>query len=357
MKKLVKTAKQQFEERLSELQNPVIEKIRDTTYYSCDDQDGHFVVLSKYEGNYEAYCETIYSYPLMDIYTDADFLASLVEYWIEYRNEPLKVLFEWYATADKDNPPFGADDILQCYGKGSHISFGDEYEEIPDTNIITAKEQWEKESANAVLVQTLANGSIYKVENTSEYIDFYIYNNGQYFKERFAPLSELRTDKNFTIDYLNHVYSLHDGDIHLAFEWINGGEYKMSELSLLDICEVAKAKTITEYEDVEVLQEQTIEKKDFSLEFQNLKSKMIEYIEELYGQGMNIDFDWMCNNVHTIGWEDGCYDYMDTMELFELDEITNVFLRFKTDNSGDKYEVALANLSINALWSVICSMR
>lgn len=332
MKKLIKTAKQQFEERLSELR--LIERwemCATEVYYNCVDHKGLFVLLRDQDGEYK---ELQFQMEYVDFVMTEGFLASVVERFGQGKI-PVRPLFDWYASADHDNEPFNLLDVYMTGLEAYNFTFEDIYEEIPDAQIVTAKEQWEKESVNAVLVQTLANGSIYKVENTSEYIDFYIYNNGQYFKERFAPLPELRTDKNFTIDYLNHVYSLHDGDIHLAFEWINGGEYKMSELSLLDICEVAKAKTITEYEDKEVITTPIEQLLALTPEQQEAVKMIEEGYKLLTKQGGRIIHYWDENDFYVVNGNnvelDSQYDgarllregYIDISNLLESRFMTN----------------------------------
>ena len=268
MKKLIKTAKQQFEERLSELQNPVIEKIRDTTYYSCDDQDGRFIVLSKYEGNYEAYSEIVYGYSLMDIYTDADFLASLTEFWIEYRHEPLKVLFEWYATADKDNPPFGVDDILQCYGKGSHISFGDKYEEVPDVQIVSAREQFEHRLEEVGLLQAWYDqcsfGRIGTIDKETKRILVFVhedYSDG-YTEFVYPPFEELRKDSGFCLECLGELVDNCDDTFFKAVSlWIHkGGNCPLDPVDAYFPANHLRLEETTDFEDKIISQEQpTIE--------------------------------------------------------------------------------------------------
>lgn len=360
MKKLIKTAKQQFEERLNELENPFIEKISNTTYYSCNDNDGHYVVLSKYEDSYDEYSEYISSRPLIDIYTDSDFLCSLVDYWNEYRHEHLKDLFEWYATADKDNPPFDVEVILQCYDRFSCTSFNDYYEEVADVRIITAKEQWERDSKNAKVATTLDNGSIYKVEVTEQSITFYVFKGDCYTKSIFPPFSELRKDNKFIIKYLELVRMLHDGDMDYALSWLAGGEYKMCELSLLDIYESSQEIDGMEYEDKELPQEQFIEKKDFSTEITDLKERMIKHIKELHKQGMALNSDFFLENAYSITWSDGSYYACENLVSCKLTKSDEGVLCFSETQVNDKdvtYDSPLSTLTINTLWSIIDAMR
>lgn len=360
MKKLVKTAKQQFEERLSELENPFIEKISNTTYYSCNDNDGHYVVLSKYEDSCDEYSEYINSKSLVDIFTDSDFLCSLVDYWNEYRHEPLKDLFEWYATADKDNTPFNVEVILQCCNSFSCTSFNDYYEEVPDVRIITAKEQWEEDSKDAKVAATPGNGSIYKVDVTEQAITFYVFKGDCYSKSVFPPFSELRKDNKFVIKYLELVRMSHDGDMDYALHWLAGGEYKMCELSLLDIYESATEIEGLEYEDKELPQEQTIAKKDFSTEITDLKERMVKHITELYNQGMALDSDSFLTNAYSITWSDGSYyacENLVSCKLTKSDEGVLCFIEIQENDKDVTYDSPLSTLTINTLWSIIDAMR
>lgn len=297
MMKLVKTAKQQFEERLNELF--VVERFEmcDTEiYYGCEMPNGIFVLLRNQNGEYK---ELQYGMKYIDLIKTESFLSTTVDRFIQGQ-EPIRPLFDWYASADHEGEPFTLLDVYMSETEDSHFTFEDIYEEVPDTQIITAKEQWEKDSANAVVVATLNSGSIYKVENTFEYIDFYIHKGGVYFKERFEPLSKLRMDKNFSIDYLNHVYSLHDGDMGLALKWINGGEYEMDELFLLDIYEIAKAKESIEYED-KIICNTPIER---LLALTPEQQEAVKMIEEGYKlltkQGGRIIHYWDENDFHVV---------------------------------------------------------
>lgn len=359
MKKLIKTAKQQFEERLNELENPFIEKISNTTYYSCNDNDGHYVVLSKYEDSYDEYSEYISSRPLIDIYTDSDFLCSLVDYWNEYRHEPLKDLFEWYATADKDNPPFDVEVILQCYDRFSCTSFNDYYEEVADVRIITAKEQWERDSKNAKVATKLDNGSIYKVEVTEQSITFYVFKGDCYTKSIFPPFSELRKDNKFIIKYLELVRMSHDGDMDYALSWLAGGEYKMSELSLLDIYESSQEIDGMEYEDKELPQEQFIEKKDFSDRFFSLKSDIITNIGELCENGASIDTEALFES-YSIVWIDGAVSYFEDVADFSLMKTVEGHWKYGIEYGHDKgktYDGRLELLTLESLLHILDSLN
>jgi hypothetical protein len=302
MKKLVKTAKQQFEERLSELK--VIDKENtggSFTYYLCEDEEGRCIILERGEDTFPIYSEITMSGTILDVYTDEDFLASLVNYWIEVTQEPLKILFDWYASADKENPPFGIQTMAQLSSDASSATFSDLYEEVADVRIITAKEQWEEDSKDAKVAATLGNGSIYKVDVTEQAITFYVFKGDCYSKSVFPPFSELRKDNKFIIKYLELVRMSHDGDMDYALSWLAGGEYKMCELSLLDIYESAAEIEGLEYEDKELPREQTIEEVIALTPEQQEKVKEFEVaLKALKDSGVKIISYWNENDFYAI---------------------------------------------------------
>lgn len=317
MKKLVKTAKQQFEERLSELKVLWNDSYGSNKYYLCEEKDGRCIILYDALDN-NLYEEVVFDCPLSDVYTNVEFLNSLVEHWMRYSDEPIKRLFDWYSTADKDYPPFSIGVIAECASNGSVTSYSDLYEEIPDVRIITAKEQWEEDSKDAKVAATLGNGSIYKVDVTEQAITFYVFKGDCYSKSVFPPFSELRKDNKFIIKYLELVRMSHDGDMDYALSWLAGGEYKMCELSLLDIYESASEIEGLEYEDKELPQEQTIEEmialtpeqqekvKEFEVALKALKDSGVEitcYTDEnvFYAINGNANLDFDCDRN---GYED-----------------------------------------------------
>lgn len=249
--RLVKTAQQQLEERLRNLTVLTTYKgVKDVTLYLCEDEHKQMSIVHeseewgrkeyKFQGSYQSMIES------------EEFLYAITCRFNEI-GEPVKNIFDWYASADKDLTPFTVEDILQLdlYLEGETVTFGDIYKEVPDVRIITAKEQWEKDSTGAETISTLSNGSVYKVVQTDASLTFFVCQNGEYFKEIYPPLEELRKDAHFAMAYLSHVRALHDSDLSSALDWIQTGKYTMDGLTLLDIYEVTNCKEHVCYHDKE----------------------------------------------------------------------------------------------------------
>ena len=250
-KRLVKTAQQQLEERLKSLKVLTTYKgVKDVTLYLCEDEHKQMFILReseewgrneyKFQGSYQSMIES------------DEFLYAITCRFNEL-DEPVKQLFDWYASADKDLTPFTVEDILQLdlYLESETVTFGDIYEEVPDVRVITAQEQWQKESTGAETISTLSNGSVYKVVQTDASLTFFVCQDGEYFKEVYPPLEELRKDAHFAMAYLSHVRAMHDSDLCSALDWIQTGNYTMDGLTLLDIYEVTDCKEHVCYHDKE----------------------------------------------------------------------------------------------------------
>lgn len=358
MKKLVKTAKQQFDERLGELTLLKKYALSETDlYYLCENECRDMSILRKIHD--KEFYEQRYNCSYSQLINHEEFLQRVTMRFIEHYEEPIKPLFDWYASADKTDEPFTLDDIWMCNLEDEDLSviFSDIYEEIPDSKIITAKEQWEKDSSDSTTISQLVNGSVYKMKASNEGTDFYIYQDGEeYIKKSTCSLDELRKNGEFMSNYLSIVMDMHPEDMEFAIKWLKTGVYEMSDVSLMDVYEAIHDRFFDtiEYKDKE---RESIKKKDFYDDIKALKDRMIKHVEELFDEGMNIDFEWMCENVHTIGWEDGAYDYMDSIESFELSKREDVFIRFTAEGLNETLESRLSNLTINAIWSIICAMH
>ena len=359
MKKLVKTAKQQFEERLKELTLITSHQgVKDERFYLCENDHKEMSILRdskewsffeyKYQGGYQSMIDS------------EEFLYNMVCRFNEI-DEPVKRIFDWYASADKDLTPFTVYDIWQCMEYLTQLAFEDLYEEVPDVRIITAKEQWEDASKNAKVAATIGNGSIYKVEVTEQFISFYVFKGDSYSLSVFPPFSELRKDNKFIIKYLELVRMGHDSDMDLALSWLAGGEYKMSELSLLDIYESAQEISSMDFEDKEVPQEQTIEKKDFSSEMKDLRERMVTHIQDLYKTGFSLNAKEFMENTATIAWIGaGCYDTANLRTCYlrdDEDAVCRFCFETLVADEGDSEDYPLSNFSIETLSKIIASMH
>lgn len=354
-KKLVKTAKQQFEERLREL-NVVREwKMCDTEiYYLCEGSKAHVYLLREQDGEYK---QLNYGQQYEALVFSSRFLCAMSERFVELDID-MKPLFDWYASADHDDEPFSLPDIFMCELEESHFTFEDHYEEVPDVRIISAKEQWEKDSKGAEVVQKLANGSTYKVAVTDGSITFFVYQDGgDYFREVYPSFEELRKDVNFVMAYLSHVRATHDKDVDYALAWLQGGEYTMSKVSLLDIYEVGKCIDHLCYEDKE--EPRGVVKQDFSQDVDELRKKMVTHLEELCEKGMMVNLDYFTEEVggeSVVLKNDTCIPFCEIEGIRTgKDEEGKWSLFMKI---GEKEEtVELSELSTETLLRIIASMQ
>ena len=102
-KRLVKTAQQQLEERLRSLTVLTTYKgVKDVTLYLCEDEHKQMSILRESEewGYYEYKFKGSYQ----SMIESDEFLYAITCRFAEL-DEPVKNIFDWYASADKD---FGA---------------------------------------------------------------------------------------------------------------------------------------------------------------------------------------------------------------------------------------------------------
>lgn len=245
-KKLVKTAKQQFEERMKEFNVTTTFKLCESEiYYLCEDSKAHVYMLREQGDECR---ELRYGMQYEALVFGERFLSSMTERFAEL-GVLVKPLFDWYASADHDGEPFSLFDIFMCDLEEENIVYEDIYEEEPDVKIITAREQWEADLEGATEV-AFCTGQKCFVRVTDQCINFYVYD-GEYRKETYPPLEELRKDPKFIAKYLKFVLNNHDSDIESAISWVEGGEYTMDELTLLDIRDCMSPYGIVCYKDKE----------------------------------------------------------------------------------------------------------
>lgn len=360
MKKLFKTAKQQFEERFREIEVVATDEYGSNVYYLCEGENHRCVILYDAKDN-STYEEIVYDGTLLDIYEHKDFLKNIANHWLEYNGDSIKKLFDWYANADKDNPPFSIGVIAECASNGSLTSFEDIYEEVPDSHIITAKEQWEEASKNAREIPS-HTGCSCKFEENEEGLTFYIYHFDSYESYHFPSFDELRADGYFVSSYIEVVQKLHPEDLSLALKWLNDGEYNMSDLTLWDIKEALEGREDEHifFTDKKLPPEQPIEKKKFTTEINELKEYMISYIVELYDKGLSLNSDYFLSNAYAINWASGSYYNCANIRCVYFRESDDNGLEFsyecKHDAKGDSSDSQLKDLSIETLDKIIESM-
>lgn len=350
-KRLVKTAKQQFEERLRGMQEYGFYKAdTDDVFHGCEDHDGKFVILRE-NGGY--YFECKYAQNYWDLIESEDFLNAMAERFLEQRVS-VKKLFDWYASADRDNPPFNLVDIWRVGDEETFKQFEDIYEEVPDARVITAKEQWEKEIGNDEKVFGVS-GTEYAVQITDGSITFFVSQNNEYFKEIYPSFDELRKDAKFVVRYLDSVRRNHDADMEAAMEWLNGGEYTMSDVSLLDIYECADCIDHLCYHDKEESAE--VDKHDFSAEMEGLRKKMVAHVEELCEKGMTVDAEILCQNPFLL-WLGKCYtptdDIIDCLTIKDEKGKWKFCYDYRAEG---EHECGFDEFSVEGLYQVIEAMK
>lgn len=359
-KKLVKTAKQQFEERLREL--GLLDAWKDQG--ACGRigtfvWDNDSIVIFVHEDDDDKYSEFFYP-PFEELREDETFCKEcLKEFACNSDDRLVASLVRW--IVDKGERPLDPEDV---YIPANHLmyseshDFEDIYEEVPDVRIITAKEQWEKDSEGAEIIATQANGSVYKIAVTDGSITFFIHQNKEYFREIYPSFDELRKDVNFVMAYLSHVRVTHDKDVDYALAWIQGGEYNMSKVSLLDIYEVGECIDHLCYHDKEEPVGKPIIKNEFRDEMNALREKMVQHIIQLCEQGMTVNVDSLTKRI-ALGWEDNSFVYTeDIKDLFVKKAENGEWLFCYTSYSnGRSDEYPFKYLSIETLQMFIEAMQ
>lgn len=235
MKKLVKSAEEQFKERLANAGNPSAVTIFGSSekYYPCHINNKYVIFRHQPDEEYE-YDMLCYDDGLDSIYSSDGFLKNICCYWME-QGLPLTKLFEWYSCADRiSNEPFSIETFIECSPYPNFDTIEDIYEDVPDAIVITAEQRWNEASKDARLIPS-CSGCICKVEDNDEFLAFHINENNSYETMFFPSMKKLREDADFVRYYTNEVLQTHPEDIMYAIEWIGGGEYTMSDVTLWDI--------------------------------------------------------------------------------------------------------------------------
>ena len=157
-KRLVKTAKQQFEERLKVLHVFKTWKLCDTEiYYHCTDINEGFYILRDQDGKYK---ELRYKPRYEDLILSERFLFSMSERFT-LNGVEIKPLFEWYASADHDEEPFNLMDIYMCDIEDEEITFEDLYEEVKYANAESRARKYIEDKCMTLELQDKGSPSMY----------------------------------------------------------------------------------------------------------------------------------------------------------------------------------------------------
>lgn len=355
MKKLVKTAKQQFEERRKNLTYRYQYELSETEiYYAYEGVNAYFYILRENNGEYKeiAFGERYEAFVFSEM-----FLGTMAEYFRDH-NLHIKPLFDWYASADHDCEPFTLMDIWMLDLNKAECVYEDIYEEVPDVRIITAKEQWEEDSKSAKVLYSSTEKTL-KVYVSRSQVVFYD-SEDIYSRSIFPSLEVMRNDALF-VGRLTESMSeanMYD-DIAIFLRWVRtGGDFPLP-LSVIYHSEYSNYK-FEDYKDKELPQEHSITKKDFSTEITDLKERMIKHIEELHKQGMTLDSDSFLENAYSITWSDGSYyacENLISCKLTKSDEGVLCFSETQVNDKDVTYDSPLSMLTINTLWSIIDAMR
>ena len=366
-KKLVKTAQQQFEERLRELNVTITYKVcEDEIYYLCEDSKANVYILREI-GIDEEYKELAYGMQYEALVFSERFLSMMTERFAEHSIK-VKPLFDWYASADHDNEPFSLFDIFMCELEESHFTFEDIYEDIPDTRFITAREQFERRLEEVGLLQAWFDqcslGRIGIVDKETKRILVFVHEDCSdgYTEFVYPPFEELRKDSVFCLECLGELVDNCDDAFFKAVSlWIHkGGNCPLGPVDVYFSANHLRLDETTDFKDKEIPQEQPIKKIDFSTEITDLKERMIAHIKELYEHGTELDSDFFLSNACSITWSDGSYyacENLKSCKLAKDDEGALCFCETQKNDKDVSYDSPLSILTINTLWSIINAMR
>ena len=349
-KKLVKTAKQQFEERLKELTLLTsYQGLKDEKFYLCENDHKEMSILRdseewgfieyKYQGGYQSMIDS------------EEFLYEMVCRFNEI-GEPVKNIFDWYASADKDLTPFTVYDIWQCMEYLSQEVFEDLYEEVEEPKVLTAREKWD---AASVVAKTLwsNDAETVKVEQTESFVRFYRADDILSCYE-YPSLEEMRKDETFSIRIMEVlVESCQTEHLGKFLNWVKRGGAFPLPIEIIFHSEYQGYK-FTEYED----DRKEISNQDFKDEMDVLRKKMVEHIIQLCEQGMTVNVDSLTKRI-ALGWEDNSFVYTeDIKDLFVKKAENGEWLFCYTSYSnGRSDEYPFKYLSIETLQMFIEAMQ
>ena len=127
-KRLVKTAKQQFEEELRGLSDAKTFKLmkdESVVLYYGHDAEGNFRILRRYYD--KEYSQSKFNCSYDKILADRRLVETIGYRFVE-RDLPLGPLFDWYASADRKNEPFTIFDVYMSGLAETRENFKDIYE-------------------------------------------------------------------------------------------------------------------------------------------------------------------------------------------------------------------------------------
>lgn len=247
MKKLVKSAQQQFEERLNKLENIIKHECSGNSYtFYSGNENGNFIILyQSVEPDIMMYIVD-FEMPYTDLVNSEDFLNAMLNRYEESVRK-IKPLFVWYANGCdlKENTHMIVD--IWNTDLGEMYKIEDIYEEIPD-NVVTAEQQFEEESKNAKEILPFL-----KVEQTSSNIIFYQNDNGDYYRFCYPSLEIMRKDKDFVFQMIKVMTNdFTKEDLSTFMNWVDeGGEFPFP-LSVIRSMEYYQDSSCYIYQDINI---------------------------------------------------------------------------------------------------------
>lgn len=358
MKKLVKTARRQFEERLEQYGLTLDWVNQGELGRIGKDMGDQGIVIFVHESKDDIFSE--YWYPSFDVLRDdAKFTQLCIREFYTMSDAFSISMLRWFAYADEENP-LDAVDVFFVAPKVSGQDFSDIYEEVPDVRVITSKEQWENDSKDAKLCCNLDNGTIWKVLVEKDQLVFFRSNDEDRFYYRYdlPSMDNLRKDATFIAEYLSLVQDMHPEDLDSAVTWIKKGVYTMSACSMMDIYQSLKTINSYKYEDKEI---EPIIKHNFSNDITAISNVMVEHIVKLHKGGMNLCSELFLGNIGHIVTKDGfIYDTEDIRICYfrvNNDDIYQFSTEYNYDSEGDSNDFLLGELSIETLHQIINAMK
>lgn len=286
-KRLVKTAKQQFEERLKLL--CLVKKwelCKTEIYYHCMDADHDFHILREQDGEYKELC---FHHQYEALVLSEAFLFSITERFVEGKAE-IKQLYNWYASADHDEEPFTLMDIYMCGLEDEEITFEDIYEEVPDEDpYANTRTQAHKEIEDKGMRMEYEsdNGKYYAAEADGKFQVICIWNEGHPTKYTFGEsrkkLCESVAFRNAMLMYL--ALDRDQEEVSKFAAWIKDST-KPEPFDVYDIIEAlhfAEGMAISEVYEVNSKIEIDMSPVD------EVRNRLIEAIRSKYERGYVVD--------------------------------------------------------------------
>lgn len=349
-KKLVKTAKQQFEERLKELTLLTsYQGLKDERLYLCENDHKEMSVLR--DSNEHGFIEYKYQGSYQSMVDSEEFLYNMVCRFKEI-GEPVKYIFDWYASADKDLTPFTVYDIWQCMEYLTQLAFEDLYEEVEEPKVLTAREKWDAASVMAKVLWS-NDAETLKVEQTESFVRFYRADDILSCYE-YPSLEEMRKDETFSIRIMEVlVESCQTEHLGKFLNWVKRGGLFPLPIEIIFHSEYQGYK-FTEYED----DRKESPNHDFKDEMDALRKKMVEHIIQLCEQGMTVNVDSLTKQIALV-WEDNSFVYPEDIKDLFVKKAENGEWKFcyTSYSNGRSDEYPFKYLSIETLQMFIEAMQ